>query len=356
MRFVKACDLKKGMRIGRPIFNKRGELVFDRDRKISDADIVKIRSLKSMGIFTLDPAEPLPPVSEIGMEYEKQRFVNVYALRDEMQEMQVLHRAHRIERIAGSIISSFGDIKRRIDFPQSIRSRDEYVCCHSVDVAILSTLLSNHLRVADSDKKALVYAALLHDIGKYVVPDSILENETPEETERMLFNAQDIGFELIGNVLEDYHKVINTCIDAHRILRDHRFERKPNAEKPSLITKILVVADYFDSSTAIDATGGMVPNSYVGTLRRMRLYPEIFDMAVMEALEESIDIIKPGTTVLLNNNKQALVTALSGADILRPTVLEVDTNQVYNLEEQKNRDLEIVDVINPFDNRHVVDR
>ena len=255
MRFVKTSDLKRGMRIGRPIFNKRGELVYDRDRKITDADIVKIRSLKIMGIFTLDPSEPLPPVSEIGMEYEKQRFVNVYALRDEMQEIQVLHRAHKIDRISNSIISSFGGIKRRIDFPQSIRSRDEYVCCHSVDVAILSTLLSNHLGVADSDKKALVYAALLHDIGKYVVPDSVLENETPEDTERILFNAQDIGFELIGNVLENDHKVVNTCIDSHRILRSLRFGRKLEAEKPSLITKILVVADYFDSLTAIDATG-----------------------------------------------------------------------------------------------------
>lgn len=355
MQFVKACDLKRGMRIGRPIFNKRGELVYDRDRKITDADIVKIRSLKIMGIFTLDPAEPLPPVSEIGMEYEKQRFVNVYALRDEMQEMQVLHRAHRIERIADSIISSFGGIKRRIEFPQSIRSRDEYVCCHSVDVAILSILLANQVGMSGSDKKSLVYSALLHDIGKYVVPDSVLKDETVEETERILFNAQDVGFELIGNVLDD-HRVVNTCIEAHKILRNLRFGRKQEGDKPSLVTKILVVADSFDSMTAIDATGGVVPNSYISALRYMRIYPEVFDMRVIEALEAAINIITIGSTVLLNNKKQALVMSLSGDDILRPTVLEVESNRVCNLEEQKNRDLEIVDVVNTLDNRHVVDR
>ncbi|MBR5896344.1 MAG: phosphohydrolase, partial [Lachnospiraceae bacterium] len=61
MRFVKEMDLKRGMRIGRPIFNKKGDLIFDRDTRITDADIIKLRSLKVMGIFALDTGEPLPP-------------------------------------------------------------------------------------------------------------------------------------------------------------------------------------------------------------------------------------------------------------------------------------------------------
>ena len=356
MRFVRTNELKRGMRIGRPIFSKKGDLIFDRDTKLTDADIAKIQGLKMMGIFSLDPGEPLPPMSDEEMEYERQRFINVYALRDEMQEILVLHRIHRLEKIADSMIATYGGIKKQVHFPQSVRSKNEYICGHSVNATILILLMCAKIGMADSEKRALVNATLLHDIGKYVVPEKILEGEDAEETERILFNAQDIGYELIGTVFADERKVMETVINSHRILRNHRFGRKPDVEKPSLLTKMLVVADTFDSMTSIDVTGESVSGSYVAALRHMRYYPEIFDIKVVETLEKSIEILKPGTTVLLNNNRKALVTAVSGDDVLRPTVLELETNRIINLEEQVNRDLEIVDVVSQLDNRHVVDR
>lgn len=356
MRFVKEMDLKRGMRIGRPIFNRKGDLIFDRDTRITDEDILKLRNLKVMGIFTLDPGEPLPPMSAEEFEYEKQRFLNVYALRDEMKEILVIHRARKLESIVDSIIAASGGFKKRIEFPQSIRSRDEYVCSHSVNVASLVTLMGSRLGLVESEKKIVVLAALLHDIGKFVVPDKILEGETPEETERILFNAQDVGFEMIDNVLPEDVKVVNICINAYRILRDHRFLRKSDVQKPNLLTRLLVVADSFDSMTAIDASGGKDPDSYVVALRHMRFYPEVYDVKVTEALEASIEILKPGTTAMLNNRRKALVTALTGTDVLRPTVLELETNRILNLEEQANRDIEIVDVVKKLDDRHVVDR
>ncbi|MBO4678031.1 MAG: HD domain-containing protein [Lachnospiraceae bacterium] len=356
MRFVRASELKRGLRIGRPIFDKKGDLIFDRDQKLTDADIVKIRGLKIMGIFALEPAEPLPPFGSIEFELERQRFISTFALRDEMQSILVLHRAHKIDKIAESLISSFDGIKNRISFPQSVRSKDEYICAHSVNAAILTILISYRLALTGPDKRNAVYAALLHDIGKYAVPESVLEDESAEETERILFNAQDVGFELIGTLFDGDKKVMNTCIESHRILRNHRFERKPDVDKPTLLTKILVVADSFESMTSIDATGGSEPKSYPLALRHMRYYPEVYDIKVVEALEASIEILNPGATVMLNNGKQALVTALSGDDVLRPTVLELGTNRIINLEEQINRDLEIVDVVRKLDNRHVVDR
>ena len=108
--------------------------------------------------------------------------------------------------------------------------------------------------------------------------------------------------------------------------------------------------------TAIDASGGLEPKSYVEALRYLRFYPETFNVKVVEALESSIEILKPGTPVLLNNNNQALVTVEARGDVLRPTVLEVKTNKIINLEDMPNRDIEIVDVIKKLDTRHVVDR
>ena len=355
MRFVKASDLKRGMRLGRPIYNRRGELIYDIDHKLIDADIIKMHNDKVMGIFALDPAEPVPPMSDTEREYDKQRFLNVYALRDEMQKILYNHRANRLDAITDSIVSSFEMFKKRIDFHQSVRSRDEYVCSHSVNVAILITLMGSKLGMTNSDKRTAVLAALLHDIGKYVVPDKLLEGETAEEVNRILNNAQDTGFELIGQLFGGDKSVMNICIQVHRILMNHGFGRK-NDERPALIPRLLLVADTFDSMTAIDASGGLEPKSYVEALRYLRYYPEIFNTKAVEALENSIEILKPGTTVLLSNKNQALVTVAAKGDTLRPTVLEIKTNKIINLEDMSNRDIEIVDVIKKLDTRHVVDR
>ena len=355
MRFVKASDLKRGMRLGRPIYNRKGELVYDIDHRLIDADIVQMRNNKIMGVFALDAAEPVPPMSDTEREYDRQRFLNVYALRDEMQKILFNHRANRIETIAESIVSSFEVFKKRIDFSQSVRSRDEYVCSHSVNVAILVTLMGTKLGITNADKLTAVKAALLHDIGKYVVPDKLLEGETAEEVDRILNNAQDTGFELIGMLFDGDKSVMNTCIQTHRILMNHRFGRK-NDEKPTLLSRLLIVADTFDSMTAIDASGDLEPKSFVEALRYLRYNFEVFNVKAVEALENSIEMLKPGTTVLLNNNHQALVTVEARGDVLRPTVLEIKTNRIINLEDMTNRDIEIVDVIKKLDNRHVVDR
>ena len=355
MRFVKTQDLKRGMRIGRPIYSKRGDLLYDRDLKLTDSDIVKIRSLKTVGIFVLDAVEPLPPMSAEDYEYEKRRSLNTYALKDELQEILVTHRSHRIGKIAESILSvKYG--KKKSDFPLSIRAKEEYVCSHSVNVANLIAMMCAHINTGAMEKENAIYSALLHDIGKYVVPAKLLEGETAEEVDRILLNAQDIGFEIIGMLFDGDKKVMNTCIQAHRILMNHRFGRNPGPEKNTLATALLVVADTFDSMTCVDAMSGAEPKSAVAAVRYMRDYPEVFEARAVDALVASIEILRPGTTVLLSNKKQALVMAEGADDVLRPTVLEVTTNRFVDLSCVDSSELSIVDVVNKLDKRHVVDR
>ena len=71
MKFVKTEDLKIGMRLAKPIYNNKGVLLYDRNSKLTQQGIESVRNFKLIGIYVLEPAEPLPPLSEDDMEFEK---------------------------------------------------------------------------------------------------------------------------------------------------------------------------------------------------------------------------------------------------------------------------------------------
>ena len=71
MIFVKADELKKGMRLAKPIYNKNGVMLYERDSRLTEQGIVSIQNFGLIGIYVLEPAEPVPPMSAEDIEFER---------------------------------------------------------------------------------------------------------------------------------------------------------------------------------------------------------------------------------------------------------------------------------------------
>lgn len=355
MRFVKTQDLKTGMRIARPIYNKKGVLLYDRDSKLTSASISSIQNFGLIGIFVLEPAEPLPPMTEEDVEFERFQAVNVFAIRDELKEIVATRRAHRVEAIANEIVKSYGHLHHRINFIQNIRSREDYVFKHSLNVAILAAMMCKQMNAQPADITDCLTACLVHDIGKITVPDNLLQGEDAEETERILDNAQETGFELLETVFASNANIKRICVQTKMLLDCIKFSREPEKMKILLGTRVMLVAETFDSMTAMSTSGDVEPASYVETLRYLLKYPEIFNKKAVEALVNSIEILSNGTSVELNNGHTALVLNTNTGDILYPMVLELGTNQIMDLSDRRMfGDIEIVDAVKKMDKRYVM--
>lgn len=356
MRFVKTEDLKNGMRIARPIYNKKGVLLYDRDSKLSESSINSIKNFGLIGIYVLEPAEPLPPMTEEDLEFERFQTVNVFAIRDEMAEIVQTRRAHRLEQIANSIVATYGHLHHKINFVQNIRSRDDFVYKHSLNVAIISAMLCNQMNVSVQDKTDTMLAALIHDLGKITVPDILLQGEDPEEIARILENSQDTGFELIDTVFASNSNIKRICSQSHMMLTNFKNGREQEKMRVSVGTRILNVAEVFDSMTAMDTTGDMEPKSYIETLRYLMSDTEVFNKKAVEGLINSINILNAGTSVVLSNGEKALVLSDNLRNILEPMVLVFSTNQIVDLSNHEMfGDLQIVDVVKTMDTRYAMD-
>ena len=64
MQFVKSEYLKTGMRLAKPIYNKMGVLLYERETELTQQSIISIRNFGLIGIYILEPAEPAPPLSK----------------------------------------------------------------------------------------------------------------------------------------------------------------------------------------------------------------------------------------------------------------------------------------------------
>ena len=82
MSFVKADELKKGMRLAKPIYNKNGVMLYERDSRLTEQGIVSIQNFGLIGIYVLEPAEPVPPMSAEDIEFERYQTMAVFAIKE----------------------------------------------------------------------------------------------------------------------------------------------------------------------------------------------------------------------------------------------------------------------------------
>lgn len=354
MQFVKVEDLKTGMRLARPIYNKQGVLLFERDSKLSEQAIGSIHNFGLIGLYILEPAEPVPPMSEEDLEFERFQTMTVFALQDELEHILETKRASKLPTLEASVVKKYGHMDRKINFYQNLRSYSDFVCKHSLNVAILCTMMSHVMNIRIEDQNNAVFAALLHDIGKVSIFKELVEGKgSLEELESRLLNAQLSKVDIIENAFAQGTAVRRISAQVAKAQLEI-IEGKPISAKLSDAAKILLVANKYDEMTAMQVNTNKT-ESEVLAIKELLLKPEYYEPKVVEALISSIHILFPGVSVELNTGEKALVLVANEFDILKPMVLVFRDNSIIDLSSKANSDIEIVDIMKTLDNRYVLD-
>ena len=96
MQCVKVEELKEGMRLARPIYNKQGVLLYERDSKLTRQGIASIETFGLIGIFILEPAEPAPPMTEADIEFERFQTMTVFSIQEELERIRTTRKQAKI--------------------------------------------------------------------------------------------------------------------------------------------------------------------------------------------------------------------------------------------------------------------
>jgi putative nucleotidyltransferase with HDIG domain len=154
---------------------------------------------------------------------------------------------------------------------QTLALRDKMTARHSAAVARYAKSIAEEMGL-DSDQQDLAHTAgLLHDIGKFIFPDSILfaDRKLTDEDWEIVKKHPAQGARLVRRV-DGYGPVADIILAHHERIDGNGYPNGLPAEQIPLISRMISVADTFDVMTARDSYRKPVPRAEaIAELRRV---------------------------------------------------------------------------------------
>jgi hypothetical protein len=154
-----------------------------------------------------------------------------------------------IEDIVTSVTKAVRDSETTMLPLAALKKHDEYTFVHTINVAILSTALGESLGLTGRTAHELNMAALLHDVGKKLIPPDLLNKQgrfTDEEF-RLVQAHPVVGARLLLATPGVSELSAIVAYEHHVRMDGKGYPKLPRGWKLNLASRIVQVADVFDA-------------------------------------------------------------------------------------------------------------
>lgn len=132
--------------------------------------------------------------------------------------------------------------------------RDRMTARHSAAVARYAREIAKALHLSEAEQELAHTAGLLHDIGKFVFPDSILKgNKRLNDEEYEIVKMHPFHGAQVLAQIEGYGPVANIVLAHHERIDGNGYPNGMPGEQIPLIARIISVADTYDVMTSRDS-------------------------------------------------------------------------------------------------------
>ena len=184
----------------------------------------------------------------------------------------------RAKQLAGFQVALLSALLRTLDL------RDRMTARHSAAVARYSRELAARAGLPQEDQDLAHSAGLLHDIGKFILPDEILRARsglTEEDWEQIKRHPAE-GARIVSQI-DGYSPVGDIILAHHEQVDGTGYPRGLKGEEIPELARILAVADAYDAMTSRDSYRGEPKSSFeaIAELRRVagtQLDPRFVDL------------------------------------------------------------------------------
>lgn len=201
-----------------------------------------------------------------------------------------------------------------------IREKDTYLLEHSINVSILLSIFAKHMNFEPDIIEQMTTGALLHDIGKVHIPDTILHKAaqlTTDEFEIMKRHAQ-YSYDIVLGA--NLGKIATEIAGYHHERLDgsgYPFGYKDN--ELSQYVRMASIVDVYDALTAERVYKvGMTPVKAFKILREGT--PHHYDTDLLNVFINAIGVYPVGTLVKLKSQRVGIVCVSNPESPLKPVV------------------------------------
>lgn len=350
---VTVDDLKSGMLLGETIYDDMGNTLLSEGVKLKSKYIIKIKELATEYTHIKICDENYSDIHEVkdSLMIETRHAANGF-VKDAFQK---LNSSGNLGRDAYDLVNSL--IKEILMNDEivinlnEIRNIDDYTLEHSVNVAVISIVIGISMNLSREELSDLGVGAILHDIGKMLIPNYILNKPSTlstEEYERVKEHTK-YGYELLSKVPGLKEEVLDVARSHHERYDGRGYPLGLKSNGISLYARIVAVSDVYDALTSDRVYKKMIEPyralEYICSMVNIQ-----FDRDIVRSFLKCIRIYPIGSIVELTTKEVGLVVDIHKNVPHKPIVRVLKDSAgrsvkgYYEIDTSKNVDIDIRNV------------
>jgi putative nucleotidyltransferase with HDIG domain len=202
-----------------------------------------------------------------------------------------------------------------------LKNKDEYTYMHSVSVGVLMISLGKHLGLDMQVLKEVGIGAMLHDVGKMIVSQFILnkEEKLTENELAMMRKHVEYSRTILEQTQAISDKAIAMAAQHHERIDGTGYPLGLKGDEIAYYSKALAIADVYDAMTSQRC----YQKKYVPTEVLKKLYEWSsyhYDRTLVEQFIRCVGIYPVGTLVRLENGLVGVIVQNGETNLLHPVI------------------------------------
>lgn len=316
MRLVSLSDLKVGDTIARAVTDDYGRVLVEAGVVVKNRGLIsRLKEQKIIGVYIND-------------EWSADIFVNPLISQEVVYNTITALKEMNIEGVfssASDIVDSLLSSNQLYNDMQSLKYYDEYTYNHSINVAIFATTFAIGLDYNYKRLKNIASGALLHDIGKKMIPIEIInkEGKLSKDEIKIVKKHSENGYKILCQNDAITSSIREIAHQHHENWDGTGYPRKLKGNKIYELAHVVHICDVYDALISKRSY-----KSAYSTLKAVKILMNgretLFNPELLDEFFKYVPVYAKGMKVKLSDGQDALIYENNRGDMLNPTVITRD--------------------------------
>lgn len=347
MRLVPIENVKPNTVLGKTLYDVDGRILLRAGVVLNENTIKKIKQINILSIYIMDKysneeIEDIikPELRQKAIITIKEAFSNIGRIntanvsrnKESDYSWQEQSYFYNIGKMAINLIEDILNHKDVMLALVDIRSMNNYIYSHSVNVAVIALTIGIAFKLPKKKLEALCIGALIHDIGKALIPKGILDKhgDLSEEEKETIKQHPRLGYKYLSSTynINSLSKLI--VLQHHERPDGKGFPDELSKDNILDLSSIISVANAYDNlSTDLPEKRAMFPSDVLEYL--MSNAGTMFDYDIVNTFCRIVIPFPKGTIVEISTQEIAIVEETIPGFPLRPTVRIIESPRVSRI-------------------------
>ena len=304
------------------IYNPLGASYLTKGMELSPTYIERLEKAGFDGVTvtSLDPKLKLAPPDDIVQEKTRISAIQNVATAFHSVEENGTFDPAPLQGISENILQDIIAQQKNLVQLTDIRLHDTYTFAHSVNVAILSSLLGVLLKLSREEQLKLTLGGLLHDIGKITVPYEILTKagHLTDDEWSVMQGHPEAGRQRLKKMFPNDTLLSTIALQHHEHIDGSGYPNHLKGEQIHRYGRIVAIADVYDALTSVRPYKRAYTPSVAHRLMAT-CSPGHFDLDLLKLFFDNVAIYPVGT-ILKTQEGYAIVKKVEFGYTLTPVV------------------------------------